>query len=307
MDDKTREKKIYHVTLKGSIVNVFLLIAKFLAGIFGGSAAMIADAVHSLSDFLTDLIVVIFVKISSKPQDEDHDYGHGKYETLATSLIGLALFFVGIMIFYSGTSNIYKAIQGEVLPSPEWIAFIIAILSILMKEWAFRFTLKTGKDVDSQAVVANAWHHRSDAFSSIATAIGVGGAIILGNNWTILDPIAAVFVSIFIVKTAFDLIRQACGELLEKSLPPEIENKIVKIVKSEPEISDVHGLRTRKIGNRIAIEMHFRMPGDITLSHAHYHATAVEKKLKHEFGNRTHVALHFEPIKIDGKYENPHE
>ena len=305
MDTFLREKKIYRVTLKGSAVNCVLLVAKFVAGILGGSAAMIADAVHSLSDFLTDFVVMAFVKLSSKPQDEDHDYGHGKYETLATASIGILLFFVGVMILYNGAVSIYNAFMGEVLPVPGAVALVVALLSIALKEWAYRFTVKVGREVESQAVVANAWHHRTDAFSSIATAVGVGAAFGLGEKWAVLDPVAAVFVSFFIIKTAFDLIAQATGELLEKSLPPDVENRIVEIAESEPEVSDVHGLRTRKIGSRIAIEMHFRMPANISLYHAHCHASNIEQELKKEFGETTHISIHFEPEKIDGKYCNP--
>lgn len=307
MDEKDtiREKKIYRVTLKGSVVNVVLLVSKFVAGILGGSAAMIADAVHSLSDFMTDFVVVIFVKLSAKPQDEDHDYGHGKYETLATAFIGILLFFVGAMIMYNGAMSIYSAFKGEVLPVPGAVALIVALMSIALKEWAYRFTVKVGKEVDSQAVIANAWHHRTDSFSSVATAAGVGAALILGEKWAVLDPVAAVLVSVFILKTAYDLICQAVGELLEKSLPPDVEQRIVKIAESEPQVSDIHGLKTRRIGSRIAIEMHLRMPGNITLYHAHCHASNIEDALKNEFGPTTHISLHFEPQKIDGKYQEP--
>ncbi len=307
MDDSLREKKIYRVTLKGSVVNVVLLVSKFIAGIVGGSAAMIADAVHSLSDFLTDFVVILFVKLSAKPQDEDHDYGHGKYETLATAFIGILLGFVGIMILYNGVKSIYGACNGEVLPVPGVVALIVALMSIALKEWAYRFTVKVGKEVDSQAVVANAWHHRTDAFSSVATAVGVGAAYILGEQWAVLDPVAAVLVSVFILKTAYDLFSKACGELLEQSLPAEVETRIVKIAEAEPQVSNIHELRTRRIGNRIAIEMHLRMPGDISLYHAHCHVSNIEKSLKQEFGDYTHITIHFEPKKIDGKYCNPDE
>lgn len=307
MEQSIREQKIYRVTLKGSVVNVVLLVSKFVAGIMSGSAAMIADAVHSLSDFLTDFVVIVFVKLSAKPQDEDHDYGHGKYETLATAFIGILLFLVGAMILYNGAKSIYSAVCGEVLPVPGVLAFVVALLSIALKEWAYRFTVKVGKEVDSQAVIANAWHHRTDSFSSVATAAGVGAAYILGDKWAVLDPVAAVLVSFFIIKTAYDLFSQSCGELMEKSLPADVEERIVKIAESEPEVADIHGLKTRRIGNRIAIEMHARMPGNISLYHAHCHASNVEQSLKNEFGETTHIAIHFEPQKIDGKYCNPDE
>lgn len=305
MQEESREKKIYHVTIAGSLINIFLLIFKFTAGIIGNSTAMIADAVHSLSDFLTDVIVLIFVKISNKPQDKDHDYGHGKYETLATAFIGIALLGVGAMICYNGIDKIVSVLCGNSLKSPGWIALAAALLSIAMKEWAFRFTESVGKKVNSQAVVANAWHHRSDALSSIGTALGIGGAIILGDKWTVLDPIAALIVSIFIIKMSVKLLKQALDELLEKSLPDEVEAEIVKIAEKEKNVSEVHHIKTRRIGNNIAIEMHIRMPGEITLYESHMHATNIENHLKEHFGRDTHIGLHVEPVKINGKYEQP--
>lgn len=297
MTTNDRERKIYRVTLMGSVVNVILLVFKFIAGILGGSAAMIADAVHSLSDFLTDIVVIAFVRISSKPEDEDHDYGHGKYETLATSIIGLALLMVGLYIFYNGARQIWDVMHGAEIEQPGLVALIAAIVSILLKEWTYRFTVSVGKKVESQAVIANAWHHRSDALSSIGTAIGIGGAILLGKGWAVLDPIAALVVSVFIVKTALGLLSTSSGELLEKSLPKEVEKKIVDIVESEPEVSEVHHLCTRRIGNNIAIEMHIRMPGEISLKDSHTRASNIERKLRQHFGEHTHINLHVEPLK----------
>lgn len=305
MKEKDREKSIYRVTLAGSAVNVVLLVFKFVAGFLGGSAAMIADAVHSLSDFITDVIVLLFVRLSSKPEDSDHDYGHGKYETLATSLIGLALMFVGIMILYNGVCSIASAIMGSPLPQPGMIALAAALVSIALKEWAYRFTVKVGRKCESQAVIANAWHHRSDALSSIGTAVGIGGAILLGEKWAVLDPIAAVVVSVFIIRTAWQLTKQSAGELLEQSLPADMEREIVDIVAREPMTSEVHHLRTRRIGSHIAIEMHLRMPGDISLYESHQHATNIEQKLRKRFGASTHIGLHVEPLKINGKYVAP--
>lgn len=297
METKDREHRIYFVTLMGSVVNIVLLVFKFIAGILGGSAAMIADAVHSLSDFMTDIVVLLFVKISSKPEDKDHDYGHGKYETLATSMIGIALLCVGLYILYSGAYRTWAAFKGSPIEQPGIVALWAALFSIVMKEWTYRFTAKVGKEVESQAVVANAWHHRSDALSSIGTAVGIGGAIFLGEDWAVLDPIAAVVVSIFIIRTAALLVSGALDELLEKSLPDDEERQIEQIVHSEPEVSGMHNLCTRRIGNRIAIEMHLRMPGEISLNESHAHATNIERKLRSHFGERTHINIHVEPLK----------
>ena len=292
-----REKEIFRVTVWGGIINVVLLVVKFAAGIFGHSAAMIADAVHSLTDFATDVVVLIFVHLGNKPADRDHDYGHGKYETLATAIIGTSLLAVGVLIFCSGAGKSWRVIQGEMLPSPGKVALVAAVASIVLKEWAYRFTVKVGKRCRSEAVVANAWHHRSDALSSVGTMIGVGGAILLGNRWTVLDPLASIVVSVFIVRAAWQLMMESMKELTEASLSDEDEAVITHIAASEPGVSEVHNLRTRRVGNRIAIEMHARMLGSTPLVEAHLHATAIEHRLKEHFGPDTLVSIHLEPVK----------
>ena len=292
-----RSKRIYRVTLLGGVVNALLLVAKFMAGIMGHSAAMVADAVHSLSDFVTDVIVLIFVRLSNKPADEDHAYGHGKYETIATSIIGVALLVVAIMLGWGGLTKIYAFACGEQLQSPGVIALVAAIVSIASKEWVFRITRKVADEVQSSELEANAWHHRSDAMSSIGTAIGIGGAVLLGSEWAVLDPIAAVVVSVFIIKTAFALIRKSSGELLEERLPRETENHIREIVYRTRDVKDIHHLYTRRIGGVIAIEMHLRLPGEMPLAEAHSRASEVERNLRKEYGDSTHIMLHLEPTK----------
>ncbi|MBR6251289.1 MAG: cation transporter [Bacteroidales bacterium] len=293
----TREEEIYRVTFVGSAVNVALLTLKFIAGIVGHSSAMIADAVHSLSDFITDIIVIVFVRISAKPQDESHDYGHGKYETIASFLVGLALVAAATIIIVSGALKIAAWASGEELESPGWLALWAALLSIVSKEAIYRYTVIRGKKLASQALIANAWHHRSDALSSIGATIGIGGAIFLGHRWTVLDPIASVAVGAMLVKVAVELLRTSMNELTECSLPEDTEREIIDIVQSFPDVSEPHNLRTRRIGNRIAIELHIRMNGDLTLREAHDRATEIERGMKERFGASTHVSLHMEPEK----------
>ena len=298
-----REKAIYQVTWAGSFVNFLLFIFKFIAGILGHSAAMIADAVHSLSDFATDIVVLIFTRISNKPQDKNHDYGHGKYETLATAIIGIVLFAVGASICWNGLQAIQTVWQGGRLPAPGMLAFAGAIISIVSKELIYRYTIHVGRKINSSAVIANAWHHRSDAFSSIRTAIGIGGAIVLGESWSVLDPMAAVVVSFFIMKVAVQLLKPCVDELTEKSLPDENEKEIGLSTENTPGVSAIHNLRTRRIGNHYAIEMHIRMDGHLTLYEAHAKASVIENKLKEKYGNETHVGIHVEPVKsADGTY-----
>lgn len=290
-----RTKDIYRVTLVGSVINVVLLLFKFVAGIIGHSAAMLADAVHSLSDFVTDVIVLVFIHISGKPQDKSHDYGHGKYETLAMTLIGVALLLVALGILNSGAMKIKLWLDGEQLEAPGTIALWAALLSVVLKEGVYRYSMIKARQLNSPAVEANAWHHRSDALSSIGTAIGIGGAIFLGQRWTVLDPIASVVVGIFIVKVSVSLLRRGIGDLLEQSLPDAVEEEILQLVAALPGLSKPHELRTRRIGNHYAIELHILMDGNITLREAHDKASEVEETLKSHYGQETHVAVHVEP------------
>ncbi|MBP5772284.1 MAG: cation transporter [Bacteroidaceae bacterium] len=290
-----RSKEIQKVTLVGGAVNVLLLIFKFVAGFLANSAAMMADAVHSLSDLLTDIIVLLFVHISGKPQDKSHDYGHGKYETLAIAIIGLALFFVALALLYQGIIKIAASISGQQLPAPGTIAFYAALLSIILKEAVFRYSILKARQLNSQALEANAWHHRSDALSSVATAIGIAGAIFLGPAYTVLDPLASVIVAFFILKVAISLFHNAIGDLMEQSLPEHVETEILQLAASVPGISTPHDLRTRRIGNHYAIELHILVNGDISLREAHDKASQVEEILKHRYGTETHVVVHVEP------------
>ena len=285
------------MTLVGSAGNVALLTFKFIAGVMGHSSAMIADAVHSLSDFITDVVVLAFVHVSAKPQDVDHDYGHGKYETFATFIIGLALIAAATGIIVSGAAKLIDWAGGKQLAAPGWLALAAAIVSLIVKEILYRYTVNRGKKLDSQALVANAWHHRSDALSSIGTTVGIGGAILLGNRWTVLDPLASVLVGLMLVKVSVELLRTSMRELTESSLSDEIEKEIEEIICSFPDVSEPHNLRTRRIGNRFAIEAHVRMDGNLPLTVAHERASAIEERLRQRFGRETHVTIHMEPVK----------
>lgn len=296
-----RERKIYRATAIGSAVNVFLVIFKFIAGFLGKSSAMIADAVHSLSDLLTDLIIIVFVRKASKPIDHTHEYGHGKFETLATMIIGVILIIVGIGIMVAGIEDCVRFFKGDRGEKPLMIALIAAVVSILLKEGIFRYTLSIGKKINSPILIANAWHHRSDAFSSIATLVGVAGSMFLGKNGLILDPLAAILVSFYIIKSGYDVVKPSIDELLEKSLPEETEKEIREILKSIDGIEGIHNLKTRKIGNRIAIETHAEMDGSLTLDKAHEIATKAEKEIKKKYGEKTHIGIHMEPKKRRGK------
>ena len=292
-----REREIYKVTLVGSVVNVLLTVFKFIAGVLGRSAAMTADAAHSLSDLLTDAVVILFVRISAKPEDRGHDYGHGKYETLATTIIGLLLAAVAVGIGFHGVSDIVVWSRGGVLDSPGMLAMWAAVVSVLLKEAVYQYTAVYARKLDSSVMKANAWHHRSDALSSLGTLAGIGGAIALGGRWAVLDPLASLVVAFFILRVACKLLKQGLSELLEASLPDEVEQEILSLVMSHPGVSDPHNLRTRRIGSRYAIELHIRMDGSMPLSEAHDCTREIEAALKQRFGQSTHINLHVEPAK----------
>ena len=294
-----REKEIYRVTLVGSAVNILLTVFKFVAGLLGHSAAMTADAVHSLSDLLTDAVVLLFVRISGKPEDRSHRYGHGKYETLATTFIGFALAAVAVGIGWKAVEALLFWYGGGTLEAPGMLALWAALVSIILKELVYQYTVRRGRALDSPAVQANAWHHRSDALSSLGTLVGIGGAILLGDRWTVLDPLASVVVAFFILRVAWRLLKQGFDELMEASLPEEKEREILDIIASFPDVSDPHHLRTRRIGNRCAIELHIRMDGLLSLRAAHTRTHEIEKALKAKFGPHTIITLHVEPTVKD--------
>lgn len=295
---ENRTLQINKITLIGSIINLLLAAGKTFAGFAGKSSAMIADGIHSLSDLVTDIIVIVFVSLSGKERDRDHQYGHGKFETFATMLISFVLIFVGIGIFWTGLQKVIHSIKGEVLEQPGMIAFYAAIVSIVMKEGLFWYTKIAGKSLNSQALIANAWHHRSDAFSSIGTALGISGAIFLGEKWRILDPIAGIIVSFFILKVSWNIAKPSISELLEGSLPLQIEEEISKIITDTKGVKDFHNLRTRKIGETYGIDVHVKVDKDLSVELSHQIATEIEKSLREKYGYQSHIGIHIEPYYI---------
>jgi cation diffusion facilitator family transporter len=296
MTTENRTIAAKRITFIGLGVNIILTTAKLLAGIYGKSAAMLADGTHSLSDIITDFIVIAFVGIAGKESDHDHQYGHGKYETFATMLISFALMIVGIGIFWEGLSSVYNVFMGKTLDKPGMVALYAALISVVSKEILYRYTVIVGERTNNQAVKANAWHHRSDAFSSIGTSLGIGGAIFFGENWRVLDPIAGMVVSVFIMKVAFELGLPSIKELLETALPEEIKTEIGRIINSQNGVRHFHRLKTRQIGSSLAIEVHVKVDKDLTVEESHNIATAVEDALRSRFGKQTHVGVHIEPF-----------
>ena len=292
-----REKQIRDITLWGSLVNVVLTVCKIVAGILGRSAAMVADGIHSLSDLMSDIVILIFVHLSSKERDCDHDFGHGKYETLATVIVSLILLVVGAELMDGGVKSIISIANGETVANPGWIALIAAVVSILAKEGIYQATMAVSRKVESQALVANAWHHRSDALSSIGSLLGIGGAMLLGNKWSMLDPIASCLISIAIIVIAVKMSIPCIKDLLEASLPEDVEQRIISLAKSVEGVNDIHELKTRRNGSSKIIDAHIVVDPEISITKAHDIATEVEQQLIKEFGPQTQISLHMEPDK----------
>lgn len=296
---KNRERKAVGVTIVGTWVNLLLSILKFFAGIFGFSSAMLADAVHSFSDFLTDLIAIFSFKIAHKPKDENHNYGHGKFETLGGLLISIALIFVGVGIFYSACLKIIYLINGEYINQPNYFALLAAFTSIVVKEYLFRYTKKIGEEIDSRAVIANAWEHRSDALSSIGAFLGIGAAVILTEKWIILDPVVAILISFLILKMGIKLTYENILELSEASLGKEENNKILNIINKIPGIYNPHNLCTRKIGHYSAIDVHVEIEANKSIEFANKLTGKIIEELKKEFGVSTKINIFIDSKKIN--------
>jgi len=293
---KSRLKQTSHVIWVGFFANIVLTLLKLAAGILGRSSAMVADAIHSVSDFVTDLVIAGSLKVAAKPRDGNHKYGHGKVETLAAAFVGVVLFGVGVGILYSGAGNIYTHYTDGPLQRPGMIAFYAAVFSIALKEVLFRYTIRAGNRTHSPVVIANAWHHRSDVYSSLATLIGIGGAIFFGPEWVILDPLAAILVSFFIFKVGFVIVKEAMLELIETSLPSDTEREILDLAKGVEGVYNPHDLKTRKIGSNMAIDLHIQVPYDMNVKDAHDITVNLEKKLRAEFGEDTFISVHMEPL-----------
>ncbi|MGM9736304.1 MAG: cation diffusion facilitator family transporter [Candidatus Cryptobacteroides sp.] len=290
-----RERKIRNITLAGSVVNLMLTAGKLVAGFIGRSSAMVADGIHSLSDLLSDIIVLVFVHISSKGKDKGHDFGHGKFETLATLMVSLILLLVGVKLMATGITSILTVLNGGTIPVPGYIALAAAAISIIAKEVLYHATAKVGKEVDSPVVIANAWHHRSDALSSIGSLIGIGGAIILGQKWTILDPLASCCISIAIIFVAVKMSIPCLGELVDASLPEESENNIINAVRSVEGVRDVHALKTRRSGTSVIVNAHIVVDPQMKVTQAHDIATKVERAISELYGPQTQSSIHIEP------------
>lgn len=292
---RSREQQITRVTWLGMAINAVLTLFKLIAGVVGRSSAMVADGVHSLSDFISDIVILVFLRISVKGRDKNHDFGHGKFETMATFILSIILIVVAAQILSGSIEKVLMVLRGEEVSAPGLIALWAAALSIVVKEFCYRITVRVGKKVDSPAVIANAWHHRSDALSSVGSLLGIGGALMLGHRWVILDPIMGCVISIVIFVVAVKMAVPSMRQLLDISLPEETENEIVSIASSVEGVVDVHNLKTRLSGPSVIIDAHIMVDHNISIVSAHHISTRVEERLSEHFGPETQINIHIEP------------
>lgn len=291
-----RLKQIETVTLFGAICNIVLTLVKFIAGMLSGSAAMIADAVHSLSDLISDGIVLIFAHVSSRKCDHGHDYGHGRFETLATLAVSILLLVVAGEMLAHAVQQIVAAWHGEMITTPGVVALWAALLSIATKEALYQWTARVGKRINSPVMIANAWHHRTDAISSVASAAGIAGAAFLGGQWAILDPLVGGVISIVILVVGVKMALPALQELTDASLPDETEKQILAIMSSVDGVHSVHHLQTRQMGHYFVVDAHVVVDSSLTVAEAHVITDHIEAALLNTYGHETHISLHVEPM-----------
>ena len=284
------------VTWVGAIVNAFLIACKFVAGILGHSQALIADAVHSVSDLFTDIVVLLGLKVGGKAPDEEHHFGHARIETLASAVVGLALIATALYLGIEAALNIYHHAQYQ----PTKLALIGAGVSIALKEALYHYTVRVGRRIKSQLIVANAWHHRSDSLSSVAVFLGVGGALI-NPSWHILDSFAALLVSFFIVKVGLDILKDSLREFTDTAPPPEILDSISTCARGVPGVLDMHDLRVRTSGGLYQMETHIVVDGQLSVTEGHRIAKAVESCLAEEVEDLDRVIVHVDPAAIKEK------
>ena len=303
-DVQTNSIAIQRVTWIGFFSNIFLAVIKFLAGVFGHSQVLIADAVHSLSDMSTDAAVLIGSRYWHQPADNDHPYGHAKLETLITLLIGAALALVGFELVSNAIMSLYGIIfKNDVQAIPNGWALTAAICSILLKEWLFRITAAAGKKAHSTAVVANAWHHRSDALSSIPAALAVGTTLILGEKFAFLDPIGTIVVGLMIFYTAFEIIRPTFNSLMDASGGVELTDKINNEVLSINGVQGVHKIRTRPLGAALyGVDLHVQVDPNMNVRDAHYLSHQIQNELRSKFTEIVDTTVHVEPGQETGAF-----
>lgn len=296
---KDTDKQKQRAYLVSSSVNIILAPVKLAAGILGRSSSLIADSINSLGDVLANAVVYLFLKISAKPRDKNHAYGHGKFETLAALLIGLTMLIAAIMIVVQSVSTLGDFFEsGTLPPEPKYVALIVALITLVTKAVAYWYTRIQGQETASEALAAQAEDHRMDIYSAFAVSASILCAKFFGGNALLTEPIATIIVAGFIAKTATDIIRSSIYPLTDASVPDEVVQEIKELVSQVPGIYDPHNFRTRMIGSdTMAIEMDIRTHGSTSLYDAHELTIEAERLIRDRFGDDTHISIHVEPLR----------
>ena len=298
--ETTAIEVIRKVTWLGAITNLFLTGLKFAAGILGHSSVIIADAVHSLSDLVTDTAILLGMRFWSLPADQNHPYGHAKIETLVTLFIGAALAAVGLGLLYGAVDSLISIFTKSTVPvPPTWLPLTAALVSIIVKEWLYRVTVKVGMATKSSATVANAWHHRSDALSSIPAAAAIGACLILGSEYTFLDPVGTVVVAFMIIHVAWKVTQPTFAALLDSGASELQCQAMIDVIRSFTEVRYVHKLRTRYVGpTGLALDVHIHVDPHMSVTDAHKLSHRIEQKLLQSGKNIIDVFVHVEPAEL---------
>lgn len=291
LDSNGNKQIAMRVSIVSIIVNLLLSLFKFLAGIIGNSGAMISDAVHSASDVFSTFIVIIGVNISGKKSDKEHQYGHDRLECVAAIILAIILSLTGLVIGYKGIEKIFFE-NYENLVIPSTIALVAAIASIVIKEWMYWYTRNASKKINSPALMADAWHHRSDALSSVGAFIGILGAEL---GLPILDPIASVVICLFIEKASYDIFKDSIDKMIDKSCPNEVIEEMKKVILSQQGVDHIDDIKTRLFGAKIYVDVEFSADGDKTLTEIHKVAENVHIAIENEFPNVKHCMVHVNP------------
>lgn len=304
VNDKTNAVKIINkVAIVTIVVNLVLSIGKFVAGIVGNSTAMVSDAVHSASDVLSTFIVLIGARIAVKSEDRDHNYGHDKFENIASIILAMMLFATALALGYAGIQSIISATKGEFV-KPSYIALVAAIVSIVVKEGMYWYTIYYAKKLDSQALKADAWHHRSDAFSSVASFIGILGAIL---GVLVLEGIATLFIAVLIIKVSYDIVKVVIKQLTDHAAPEELVGRIYKTIDEDKDVMNIDVLKTRISGSIIYVDAEIAVDSSLNIVDAHAIAERVHDKIEQDFKEVRHIAIHVNPYFGEQKKEESFE
>lgn len=287
-------KKGIKVSVITIIGNIILFIFKFIAGLLGKSSAMISDSIHSLSDVLSTIIVLIGLKLSSKDSDQLHPYGHERIECIATFILAIILFITGLSIGWMGIKTIFYTNYSEI-DIPSTIALIAAIISMITKEAMYWYTRNTAKNINSNSLMADAWHHRSDALSSIGSLIGIGGAML---GFKLLDPIASIIICLCIIKVAFDIFMDSVDKMIDKSCNDDFIDELKNIILSIDGVLEIDSIKTRLFGNKIYIDIEVGADENLSLKDSHQIAQNIHDEIENKFEVVKHCMVHMNPIEI---------